>query len=131
MGAARCFDDWLSGRGGLEPAEVSRGIAAVRSYIERHGTDRFLEWSARDAIARDRAGYRKQENGATTYFFFSNAFREACGGQDPGLVARVLAERGMLLKGSNGRPNRVVRLNNMESHRMYLVTSAIFETNGS
>ena len=39
--AARCFRDWLGERGGIEPAEVREGIAAVRRYIELHGASRF------------------------------------------------------------------------------------------
>src|SRR5688500_2043706 len=40
--AARCFQDWLSARGGTEPAEVRDGIAQVCAFLLAHGMSRFV-----------------------------------------------------------------------------------------
>ena len=39
-----CFGSWLEARGGIEPAEVTAGIAQVRLFIEMHGESRFTQW---------------------------------------------------------------------------------------
>jgi putative DNA primase/helicase len=40
--AARCFADWLTMRGGIEPAEVQQGIEQVRAFLQAHGMARFI-----------------------------------------------------------------------------------------
>ena len=95
MAAARCFEDCLAARGGIELAEVRRGIGQVRAFIERHAT-RFADWVFPSTQVRDCAGYRKKQDGRLDHLFYVEAFREACAGLDHTLVARALAERGML-----------------------------------
>lgn len=128
LGSARCFEDWLAQRGGTEAGEVLRGIAAMRTFIERHGASRFAPWTAPDAQVRDRAGYRREESGDYTYYLFPSAFREACAGLDPGTVARALADRGMLELANDGKASKPVRLpNSGEVHRLYVVKPTLFE----
>ena len=119
---AEGFRDWLGIRGGTEPAEVLRGIDQVRAFIARHGSSRFADWNQPDDTVRDRAGFRRSDG---SYLFFPEAFREACAGLDPGLVAKALAERGMLDPGSD-KLSKVVRLPaTKESQRFYVVTSKL------
>ena len=108
--ASTCFRDWLVSRGGIEPAEIRNGIDNVRSSIDRHGTSRFAPWDKPDTPVRDRAGFVKTSSDRTIYYFFADAFREACGGQDPGLIARALASSGCLELGNDGKPHKLVRL---------------------
>jgi len=109
--------DWLGHRGGAEPAEVLRGIEQVRAFIARHGSSRFADWNQPNDNVRDRAGFRR--DGA--YLFYPVAFREACAGLDPSLVAKALAERGMLEPGSD-KLSKVVRLPiTKEPERFYVV----------
>jgi putative DNA primase/helicase len=127
MAAARCFEDWLEARGGLEPAEIRRGIAQVRAFIERHAT-RFADSAFPSPQVRDCAGFRKQEQGRLDYLFYSDAFHEACHGLDAGLIARALAERGMLVPENSGKLSKLARLPpDDRPHRVYWVTGAIFE----
>ena len=128
MAAARCFEDWLDGRGGLEPTEIRRGIAQVRAFIERNGT-RFADWVCPSTQVRDCAGFRQQqEAGRLDYLFYPEAFREACDGLDHTVVARALSERGMLVPANDGKPAKSVRFpDNRGVHRMYWVTGAIFQ----
>ncbi len=135
-GARRCFDDWLAQRGGTEPAEVRNGIASVRDFISRHGSSRFAEWSSTElndlrSPVRDRAGFVKRGEDGATFYMFPQAFREACGGIAPDLVARALADRGMLLCDSAGKTSRSERLPGMGTHRVYVLTPALFGPEGS
>jgi putative DNA primase/helicase len=118
-----CFSDWLHQRGGAEPAEVLRGIAQVRAFIARHGASRFASWDAPDENVRDRAGFRRNDPpGGVTFYFFPDAFREACAGLDPQLVAGALAERGMLDRGSD-KLSKLVRIPRQGAPiRLYVVT---------
>ena len=121
------FRDWLGHRGGTEPAEVLRGIEQVRAFIAKHGSSRFADWNEPDDAVRDRAGFRRSDG---SYLFFPDAFREACAGLDPGLVAKALAERGMLEPGSD-KPTKVVRVRaTKEPQRFYVVTSKLIAEEG-
>jgi len=125
---AEGFRDWLGGRGGTEPTEVLRGIEQVRSFIARHGSSRFADWNKPDDIVRDRAGFRRSDG---SYLFFPDVFREACAGLDPGLIAKALAERGMLERGSN-KLSRLIRLpTTKDPQRFYVVTSKLIAEEGN
>lgn len=131
-GARRCFEDWLAQRGGTEPAEIRNGIAAVREFISRHGSSRFSPWpeypgSTGTASIRDRAGFVRKNTAGPTYYLFPDAFREACGGVATELVARALAERGMLKCGSGGKFSRSERLPEIGTTRVYVITPQLFE----
>src|SRR5215468_3554318 len=59
---------------------------------------------------RERAGFwRDDAKQGRSYLFYPDAFREACAGLDTGIVARALAERGMLEPGSE-KLSKLVRL---------------------
>jgi uncharacterized protein (DUF927 family) len=127
---ANGFRDWYDQRGGSEPAEVLRGIEQVRSFIARHGSSRFADWGQPDENVRDRAGFRRKDAQGYSYLFFPDAFRDACASLDPGLVARALAERGMLEPGSH-KLSKVVRVpTTKESQRFYVVTSKLVAEEG-
>jgi putative DNA primase/helicase len=135
-GARRCFEDWLAQRGGTDPAEVRNGITSVREFISRHGSSRFTEWSDHERAeshfpVRDRAGFVKRGSDGATFYMFPQAFREACGGIAPDLVARALADRGMLLCDSAGKTSRSERLPGMGTHRVYVLIPALFGPEGS
>ena len=135
-GARRCFADWLAQRGGTEPAEVRNGIDSVRDFISRHGASRFVPWTDHAsaiaaAVVRDWAGFMRKEDTGTTYYVFPEAFREACGGVAHDLVARALADRGMLKRDLAGKASRVERLPEMGTHRVYVLTPRLFDSEAS
>ncbi|WP_051609219.1 DUF927 domain-containing protein [Fodinicurvata fenggangensis] len=105
-GCQRCFQAWLDSRGGPESAEVRDGIAKVRAFVEAHGESRFAPWqddSHKTTI--NRAGFRRTtDGGGSEWFVFSEAWaKEICEGFDPTLVAKALADRGMLKPGKDGK----------------------------
>ncbi len=128
LACAKCFAAWLDQRGGLEPAEIRRGIEQVRAFIERHGASRFAPFKEQETDVRDRAGFYRDSNGRKSYLFFPAAFREACAGLDAGTVARALASRGMLELGNDGKLQKSARIPVTKTiHRFYIVTPALFQ----
>ena len=95
---------------------MTTGIAQVRRFIELHGESRFTPWGAdgedgnRPTI--NRAGFRKpNDEGGVEYYVLPQVWRtEVCAGLDAGAVARTLADRGMLRKRSDKKPQYAVRL---------------------
>ena len=122
--------DWLGQRGGTEPAEVLRGIERVRAFIARHGSNRFADWNQPDENVRDRAGFRRRDGQGRSYLFFPDAFREACDGLDPSVVARALADRGMLEAGSDKLSKHVRVPVTKEPQRFYVVTPKLLAEEG-
>ena len=69
----------------------------------------------------------KSSTNGTTFYLFAESFREACAGQDPGLIARALAIRGMLEPGNDGKPHKLVRLPQLNGpRRCYVLTGGLF-----
>jgi uncharacterized protein (DUF927 family) len=103
--AARCFQDWLAVRGGVEPAEERDAIARVRQFIELHGTSRFEPIAPLDRASGmrtvNRAGFwRRNVAGGTEYLFLPEVWRsEVCAGMDAVNVAKTLMSKGYLIPG--------------------------------
>jgi uncharacterized protein (DUF927 family) len=118
---------WIEGRGGTEPAEVREAVEQVRLFIEQHGESRFarLDDSESRPVA-NRAGWRKGAGAEREWLIPSTTWRaDICHGLDPKLVARVLAERGMLERASDGlQPVRKIEGVNT---RVYIVKASIFD----
>lgn len=119
--ATRCYMDWLSARGGIEPAEEREAVATVRRFIEAHGTSRFepmgelARTDDADALRErtiNRVGFRRRcANGGVEYLVLPEAWKsDVCIGQDPVAVARALLKRGLLVPGSGGRVQNLQRL---------------------
>ena len=146
-GVARCFADWLKERGGMGSLEAIEAVATVRQFIEVNGNSRFEKMldpnEAGMAVPVDRqvmnrAGFRKvriikntdgkEVDADTTYFVFRESWKaEICAGLDPGFVARVLADRGILRKDADGKFTRSERLPGIEGKtRCYVISSNIF-----
>jgi hypothetical protein len=52
---------------------------------------------------------------------------EVASGHEPALLARALAERGMMRVGGDGKPQVKVHIPNMGKPRAYVLTSKLFE----
>jgi uncharacterized protein (DUF927 family) len=123
----RCFKDWLDSREGKDAGEVQAAIAQVRLFIEQHGNSRFESLNgSQDRAVTNRAGWRR-ENGANEEWLIPPETwkAEVAIGHDPKLVARVLAERGMLKRASDGF-QRVEKIQG-RSQRVYVLTARIVE----
>ena len=136
--AARCLADWLTQRGGLDPAEDVDAISAVRRFIELHGNSRFEAMG--DLAPTDsqgvpieqripnRAGFRRHANeGGNEYLLLPEVWRtEVCAGLDSASVAKALVRRGYLAVGGDGKPQIKTRLPGFTATvRCYVITPRI------
>jgi putative DNA primase/helicase len=128
--AAWALGQWIDLRGGTEPAEVRQAVEQVRLFIETHGESRFEPVGDPEARpVNNRAGWRKGSGAAREWMIPSETWKaEICHGLDPKLVARVLAERGMLLRAGDGF--QPVRKIGGANKRVYVVNSRIFDGGG-
>jgi putative DNA primase/helicase len=130
-GAARgaavwALAQWIDRRGGTEPAEVRQAIEQVRLFIEQHGESRFDPLDDPDARpVNNRAGWRKGNGADREWLIPPEVWKmEICNGLDSTMVARTLAERGMLLRAGDGF--QPVRKINGANKRVCIVTANIF-----
>lgn len=111
--ARRCFEAWLSRRGGQGNQEEKAMLRQVREFIRRKGESAFTDWDrpANDTEKHapgkpDRAGYRRacldtDGNDSQEYFVFTEAWRGLiCKGFDAAVVGRLLVAKGYCRKGS-------------------------------
>jgi len=116
---------WIENRGGTEAAETRQAVERVRRFMEAHGESRFesLEDDARPPV-QNRAGWRTGKGAEREWLVPPETWKlEICLGCDPVNVARVLAERGMLRRISDGLA--AVRKIHGQNQRVYVLTSAI------
>ncbi len=123
-----CFGVWLDGRGGAEPQEIREGIAQVRKFLQEHGASRFQAWDGGDRIP-NRAGFVKDDGSERHFFIMNEVFaKEVTQGHDARLVAKSLADRGMLERDPNGKTSRLIYVPAEKSTmRLYHLHSHIFE----
>jgi putative DNA primase/helicase len=124
--AEAALASWVEGRGGTEGAEVREAISRVRLFIETHGDSRFEPVDKSDDFrpVTNRAGWRKGSGSERVWLVPAETWKtEICSGLDPGLAARVLADRGMLVRGDDG----FLRVHRIEgrSQRAYTITAEI------
>lgn len=102
--ASWAFKQWLSMRGGSEPAEARQAIRQVRLFIEQFGESRFDPLDQPDARpALNRAGWRKGQGEEQVWLIPPEIWRtEICEGLNPAVVVRALSDRGMLEKAKDG-----------------------------
>ncbi len=124
--AKRCFNDWLAARGTTGPAEIARGLAQVREFIQQHGSSRFAPWKDPDHLIIRRAGYVRKDGEGTRYYVFPETWRnEVCQGLDAEAIARECAKRGILEVGKDSKPQKCVRISKLpKQRRMYVIDEA-------
>lgn len=139
-GVGACFSAWLDGRGGVEAAEDRDAITLVRRFLEMHGSSRFEpiltnidEGDAVVGALRDsprtisRFGFVQENGSGRDFYFLPESWREVCSGHDAGRVAKVLAERGFMQRGGDGKVQVKKRLPGISKPvRCYIVSSDIF-----
>ena len=125
--AAWALAQWIDQRGGTEPAENRQAIEQVRLFIETHGESRFEPLDEPDArTVLNRAGWRKGDGPDREWLIPPETWRaEICNGLDPKLVARTLAEAGMLKRASDGFQQ--VRKIDGTAKRVFVIGAAIFD----
>ncbi|TWJ13667.1 DUF927 domain-containing protein [Geobacter argillaceus] len=135
--AVKCFQQWLEHRGGSGILEETKIINQVRAYFEQYGASRFVPCGYRDKTLtameqefniNQRAGVRVEYNSDkdSCFFVFPEVFREViCAGYNPTSVAKLLAERGMLKKSSEGKLQCNFRIPGIGQKKIYYITSKI------
>ena len=125
--AAWALAQWIEARGGTEPAEVRQAIAQVWHFIEAHGESRFDSSDDPDARpVQNRAGWRKGAGEDRRWLILPEVWNsDVCAGLDAKYVPRVLADRGMLTKASDGY-QKVEKIAGTPK-RVYVVTPRIFD----
>lgn len=127
---AKCFLDWLKSRGSLMPQEERIALEKVHLFFQLHGDSRFARWEDdSDRTILNRAGFKKQDlNGSWEFYAFVEVFRsEICKGIEPSFVAKVCAERELLLVDAEGRNTRRERLPGIGLTRCYRFTSKVLD----
>ena len=125
--AAWALEQWISQRGGTEPAEARQAVEQVRRFIEAHGEYRFEPLDNGDARdVPNRAGWRKGEGADREWLIPPETWRaEICAGLDPKAVARTLGEAGILRRSDDGFQQ--VRKIRGKSTRVFVIGAAIIE----
>jgi hypothetical protein len=115
---------WLSVRGGTGPAEIMSAIRQVRLFIEKHGDGRFQSVEDPTAIISNRAGWRQGQGEQREWLIPPEVWKsEVCAGLEPVMVAKALADHGMLAKASDGyQKNHRIEGRQM---RLYTITARI------
>jgi len=125
--AVFALQQWIAGRGGSEAAEVIQAIRSVRLFIEKYGDSRFevdTEFP-QDKIIHNRAGWRRGKGEDQVWLVLPEVFKtEVCKGLDPTMVAKVLADCGMLLRAED-QYQRTHRIQG-KVLRLYTITTVIF-----
>jgi uncharacterized protein (DUF927 family) len=119
------FKSWLANRGGVEPAEVTQAIATVRLCIEQFGASKFQNLDDVSHRVNERLGWTCGNGSEQLWMIPPESWKAVCTGHDAKLVAKVLGERGMLLKSNDGW--QCVRRIDDAPKRVYVVTAAIFD----
>ncbi len=123
--AARlCFKAWFDIRGGAEAGEVLTAIEQVRLFIQRHGDSRFEPIETPNRPVNNRAGWHRSEGPNREWLIPSETWKsEVAVGLNSTLVARTLADKGMLKRAKDGFM-RVERVQGIPQ-RVYVLTASI------
>lgn len=142
--ARKCFDAWLSRRGGQGNQEEKAMLRQVREFIRRKGESSFTDWDrpANDTDKHapgkpDRAGYRRgchdaDGNDSQEYFLFNETWRSVvCKGYDAAAVGRLLVAKGYCRKGTEQDRPWLVRENLPTEGRARVIhiLPALFDSN--
>jgi uncharacterized protein (DUF927 family) len=128
--AAVCFKAWLDRRGGVGSAEARAGVAQVQTFIESHGASRFVPiWESGEDPSKfiNRAGYRRKNSADEwEYYVFPHAWKdEICKGLDAAAVAKELSARGLLLRGTDDKSSKLVKIPGDDPARFYHLAAHI------
>jgi len=115
---------WLAARGGRGAAEIFSAIRQVRLFIEKHGVARFQPVDNMATMVMNRAGWRQGHGEQQEWLILPEVWKsEICAGLEPGIVAKALADHGMLAKASDGyQKNHRIEGRQM---RLYTITARI------
>jgi hypothetical protein len=121
------FKCWRGTRGDDDPAEIRDAIEHICTLLDRYGDSRF-DAAMRGTDARpvaDRLGWVRGEGADRQWLIPPGIWGKVfCDGGDPRTIAHALAERGMLLCGSDGKHSRPERVDG-GTKRVYVLTAVL------
>jgi putative DNA primase/helicase len=124
--AKELFSRWRGNRG-EDPAEIREAIEQIGTLLDRYGDSRF-DPPTRSPDTRpvlDRLGWVRGEGDNRQWLIPPGLWRTVfCNGFDPKTIARVFAERGMLLPDPEGKFSRSERVDG-EPTRVYVLTAMV------
>jgi putative DNA primase/helicase len=133
--ALKCFNDWLSDKGGVGNQEEKQMLAQIKYFFETYGHVRFQRMVNHKIFdtffSNERAGYveaRSGEDSATddVYYVFPEYFKNVIAkGLSMRAVNRLLINR-RIMEPEDGRHLQARISVNGKQQRMYLINSRIF-----
>jgi putative DNA primase/helicase len=120
------FATWRGNRGD-DPSEITAAIEQIRTLLERFGDSRFDPLSGEEGArpVSDRLGWVRGTGSERQWLIPAGVWRETfCKGFDARMVARALADRGMLLPDGQGKCSRSERVAGKPT-RVYVVTAVV------
>jgi putative DNA primase/helicase len=110
--ALACFTAWRETRGGEGPGELVSAIEVLRAATQSHGESRFRNLDplastdpsipVQPGVIHNRLGYRFMHEGELVWGFTATGWKETVGGVgQPSIVAKLLAENGVLVTGAD------------------------------
>lgn len=146
-----CFSDWLRARGTSGRREDEQAIQQLRDFISRNASARFEDWVDKSAEEQPQSGedgkppperYRTQNRAGWRYWvkapdgryvwrylLTSAGMNEALNGLNLRDAKKVLAERGLLIAGDDGKLSKPVRPPGQGTVRLYEVAHDILAVN--
>lgn len=127
------YREWLE-RVGSGNAEDRQILAAITSFIERHGSSRFSAIDGSEAESRvfDRAGYWEIEPHRRLYLFNKSGLIEAAAGFGQGRIVKALESAGALAKRDTdrNRHTKKYRLPGGGSAGLYVIDPERLDSDG-
>lgn len=135
--AAVCFKAWREARGGEGPGELVAAMNALRAAIQAHGESRFrnldpipsdLSTPVQPGAIRDLLGYRFTHKDELVWGFTATGWKEVVGGVgQPSTVAKLMAESGILVAGSDQAHRLAKRIGGRTQNLIAVKASALEE----
>jgi uncharacterized protein (DUF927 family) len=134
--AGKCFRIWLTSRGHAGAGEDQKAVAQIRHFLIQHGASRFEDpnggagdgESDTPRTIYNRVGWRIPSQSAAGYDYAIPKDmweKEVCRGVEPQQAARVLKERGLLVRTEDGRLMTKVTIPGQGRPRVYLISGSI------
>ena len=136
IAAGHCFNAWLNQRGSNGPIEDTKAIEQVKAFLEVHGSSRFVDVATlnspgyAEAKTMNRAGFKERriEDDVYDYYVFPKVYRdEVCKGLNPNRVTKLLVDKGLIVKDSQGKNQVSKKFNGYPNQRYYKVKAEILE----
>lgn len=132
-GAVRCFNDWLTQRGGISSAEVIRGIEQIVATLRMDGLRLFDEWREKGGVSAVEGakatcyGWRKLEGGIWEYYAHAEGFTNLLHGFDRTQLVPALIERGLLVPDPKGKSSVLRTIPGQDKQRYYHLRPHLYQ----